>query len=854
MIPVPNLDDRTFADLVAQARERVQRSCPQWTDLSVHDPGAALLEAFAYLTEVMLYRLNRLPEKAYLEFLNLLGVTRHPPAAAWVELTFTRAGENKDERIVIPAGTKVAAARGSDPNPVVFTTTAHTSIPAGETETKVRAFHCELVEGELLGVGTGLPGQVLRAQRAPLVTTGEPLEVMLGVETREHAENAREFGGKTFEIWKPVETFAGLSAVDKAYLLDRSEGLITFAPGGEVPCAVPDAHREIRLWYRIGGGDAGNVAANTLTALRDPITGVKVSNTDPARGGRSIEPVDAAARRGPYELFTLHRAVTARDFELLATSGSPGIARAKAFTRASMWSFAKPGEVEVTIVPYVSDAARPGWRLPRETLEERQLDEVRLACRDDLDARRALGTSVTTSWARYKAVAVKGRVVVGRQEDPDAVRQRIHDRLYQAVSPLPTPETAEGWAFGQPLRASNVYRILEQAEPGVRYVEDVHFVLDHAPDSEVRTVAADRFQPGTWYVGGGERLFRSTNDGQGWELVASFPEEKLRIVLPAPSADRPGVVARPGLVAALTNSEEGGSSVYVSGDIGETWRKVAELEATVLDAAWIDREEAVSILLATDVGLYELSLMEGAVPLQIIVDSKDPDRGFYSVRAFVSERGAWAVALASQGSYGVYLSTTAGRQGSRDGGSAGGVGNGSFVHVGLSGVDTRTLAVQMAGPDTTLWVGTGSADPNKPGKGCQRARLFEADVRWQDLSAGWTGGTCWDMDFHGTKALAASQSAGVLTLDTTAASPSWETPSVNCGLPLRDRTRFVPVLAIACHAQIFSGGTQGIHRRSTETQWKSAAGTDLAQLVTIPPTWLLVSGAHDIEVVSEDAQ
>src|SRR5688572_9471903 len=131
MIPVPNLDDRTFADLVAQARERVQRSCPQWTDLSVHDPGAALLEAFAYLTEVMLYRLNRLPEKAYLEFLNLLGVTRHPPAAAWVELTFTRV--SGEEKITVPAGTKVAAARGADPHPVVFTTTAHTSIPAGET-------------------------------------------------------------------------------------------------------------------------------------------------------------------------------------------------------------------------------------------------------------------------------------------------------------------------------------------------------------------------------------------------------------------------------------------------------------------------------------------------------------------------------------------------------------------------------------------------------------------------------------------------------------------------------------------------------------------------------------------------
>ena len=82
-LPVPDLDDRTFLDLVTQARERIQQSCPQWTDLSVHDPGMALVEAFAYLTEVMIYRLNQVPEKAYLSFLNLLGVSRHPPAAAF---------------------------------------------------------------------------------------------------------------------------------------------------------------------------------------------------------------------------------------------------------------------------------------------------------------------------------------------------------------------------------------------------------------------------------------------------------------------------------------------------------------------------------------------------------------------------------------------------------------------------------------------------------------------------------------------------------------------------------------------------------------------------------------------------
>ena len=38
-LPVPHLDDRAFLDLVTEARERIRASCPDWTDLSAHDPG-----------------------------------------------------------------------------------------------------------------------------------------------------------------------------------------------------------------------------------------------------------------------------------------------------------------------------------------------------------------------------------------------------------------------------------------------------------------------------------------------------------------------------------------------------------------------------------------------------------------------------------------------------------------------------------------------------------------------------------------------------------------------------------------------------------------------------------------------
>jgi hypothetical protein len=863
-LPVPNLDDRGFVDLVREARERITRTCPEWTDLSVHDPGTALVEVFAHLTEVMLYRLNRLPTKAYIEFLNLLGVSPHPPAAAWVDLTFARTGqaaEDPADRVAIPAGTRVAAARSSDPQPVVFTVTDSAAVPAGETGVTVRAYHCEVVAGELLGTGTGTPGQVLRARRAPVVTTTEPVDVVLGVEADPdqlpEGAAALDHAGRTFEIWQPVANFAGLGPAAKVYLLDRGSGTVTFAPAldrrdgraGEpaelVPlAAVPPSGREVRLWYRTGGGPAGNVAAGTLTTLRDPVPGVGVSNPRPARGGRAAESLEAAMARGPHEFFSLHRAVTARDFELLATSGSAAVARANAFTRSRMWSYARPGEVEVVLVPQVDDSARPGWRLPVETMVEHQVEGARRNTEQDLDRRRALGTGVVVTWARYKTVSVHGRVVVRPQEDPDAVRQRIHDRLYQAISPLPTPLSPAGTPFGASLRASNVYRLLEQAEPGVCYVDDIRFVVEQAPDQRVRAVAADRYQPDTWYAGCGETLFRSTNGGQGWEPVGSFPGEEIRRVVPAPAATRPGVVPRPGTVAVATrNLETGSSGVYVSADLGYRWRKVAELDPQVADLAWVDRDDqTAALLLATGSGLYEVALLPGAVPLQVLVDRADPGRGFYAVRAFVSEHGALGVAVAAQTRYGVYLSTEGGR-------------SNTFANVGMSGVDTRALAIQYDGPATLLWVGAGEADPNRPGRGCFRARLFEADVRWEPLAAGWAGGTCWDLSFEGSTAVAATQSGGALRMDAAQPAPQWQVPSVNSGLPLRDRTRFEPVesVAVAISGQVLAGTTRGVYRAAGPDRWAAVAAREKREVVTIPETWLLCSGTHDIEVVRDDA-
>ncbi|MCK6067925.1 MULTISPECIES: putative baseplate assembly protein [Microbacterium] len=126
-LPAPRLDDRRFQDLVDDAKRFIAVSCPEWTDHNVSDPGVTLLEAFAQMVDELLYRLNRVPDRLYVEFLNLLGVSPHPPAAATTDIVFWLTAPRPHD-VTIPGGTEAATRRTEDRPAVVFTTTDATSV------------------------------------------------------------------------------------------------------------------------------------------------------------------------------------------------------------------------------------------------------------------------------------------------------------------------------------------------------------------------------------------------------------------------------------------------------------------------------------------------------------------------------------------------------------------------------------------------------------------------------------------------------------------------------------------------------------------------------------------------------
>ncbi|MGH9226700.1 MAG: putative baseplate assembly protein [Acidimicrobiales bacterium] len=120
-LPSPDLDDRRFQDLVDEAKRLIPTYCPEWTNHNLADPGIALVELFAWMTEMTLYRLNQVPDRLYAKFLDLVGIELFPPSPACSDLTFWLSGPAA-QTVVVPAATQVATAPGRSGGAVVFMT------------------------------------------------------------------------------------------------------------------------------------------------------------------------------------------------------------------------------------------------------------------------------------------------------------------------------------------------------------------------------------------------------------------------------------------------------------------------------------------------------------------------------------------------------------------------------------------------------------------------------------------------------------------------------------------------------------------------------------------------------------
>jgi hypothetical protein len=117
----PKLDDRSFEQIYRDLRARIPRYSKEWTNFNDSDPGITLLQLFAWLSDMMLVRMNQIPKKNYIKFLQLLGQELEPAKPATTHLTFSTKASQVAE--TVPERAQVSAQIADGGPAVIFETT-----------------------------------------------------------------------------------------------------------------------------------------------------------------------------------------------------------------------------------------------------------------------------------------------------------------------------------------------------------------------------------------------------------------------------------------------------------------------------------------------------------------------------------------------------------------------------------------------------------------------------------------------------------------------------------------------------------------------------------------------------------
>jgi len=134
MINSLKLDDRSYEEIREEAIKNIVKHCPSWTNHNASDPGIALVELFASMTEMLQYRFNRVPHKNYMAFLDMLGINANfiSPAVARVQFNLIENFEqNRDAKTTkkVPKGTQfITKDKEIDDKPLTFETTKESYI------------------------------------------------------------------------------------------------------------------------------------------------------------------------------------------------------------------------------------------------------------------------------------------------------------------------------------------------------------------------------------------------------------------------------------------------------------------------------------------------------------------------------------------------------------------------------------------------------------------------------------------------------------------------------------------------------------------------------------------------------
>ncbi len=434
-----------------------------WNDFEEDNAGRMLLEAFAYVADLLLFYLDRQANEAYLptaaerqNIINMCKLIGYAPKSAQPSQVSITVSLDKTHNldVILPAQSVLETIDG-----LIFETQNEAIITAGQLSVNVEA-----VEGETLAeiVGTS-DGEVWQAFYLPRSGVIEILEAEIDGHTwavveslADQSENAEVFIAE-IDAWRRAEIFFGNGKTGK------------IPPNGE----------KITVRYRVGGGIAGNVAPNTITTIRDiakdsagnKVT-VHVTNQDWASGGADPESIESIKLWAPRFFETQNRCVTQQDYETFATNFN-GICKAKAIVHE------RSGEANVIRLYVLTYGAKSNTvTTANQTLKNSLLEY--------LNKYKMLTDWLEIEDGTITSVDFSGSIQVSEGFNSDNVLLKIK----QALADFMNVDVRD---MGEPLRISDVYSVIDGIE-GVEFVELTNPISSITPaHNEILTLGSVAF-------------------------------------------------------------------------------------------------------------------------------------------------------------------------------------------------------------------------------------------------------------------------------------------------------------------------------------------------------------------------
>ena len=434
--------DKDHAAIVDDCISRIKQTygTKYWNDFEEDNAGRMLLEAFAYVADLLLFYLDRQANESYIataterqNLINLCKLIAYTPktsTAAQVDIKIS-IDEINNTNVTLPAGAQLQTSDG-----LIFETTDDAIIQAGELDTHVTAVEGETFE-EVIGVSDGSAYQNFYLPRSGVI----------GIQEIIIAEH----------VWTYVDSFADQLPEAEVFTaeIDAWRRCEIFFGNGKTG-KIPESGENITVKYRIGGGLAGNVAPNTITNIRDIATDatgrkvqISVTNEDWARGGQEPESIDSIRVNAPRFFETQNRCVTQQDYEVFAASFD-GIAKARAIVRK------RSGEanfIRLYVLTYGDTAGSVAHA--NTTLKESLLAFI--------DKYKMLTDWIEIEDGSWTPVDFSGTVIISDGFIPKNILAEINS----ALSSLLDINTRD---MGEALRISDVYAVIDNIE-GVLFVE-----------------------------------------------------------------------------------------------------------------------------------------------------------------------------------------------------------------------------------------------------------------------------------------------------------------------------------------------------------------------------------------------